>query len=198
MSKRTPGLVRRPRDFYPTIDPRAAAALAPHLAPGTRFVEPCAGAGHLIDQLENIGHHCVFASDIEPGRADIHKMGFSLITKRAGRIFITNPPWERKTLHALIWHFCRDSTLWLLFDADWSHTMQAARFEPWLTDIVSVGRLRWLEEGEEGDKGTDPMDNCAWYRFGPDKFGATRFWQRRQGESANLETDRAMEEGAPG
>ncbi len=61
MAKRSDGDFERiPNDLYRTWDPRAVRALLPHLAPRTRFVEPCAGAGDLIDQLVNANsglHH---------------------------------------------------------------------------------------------------------------------------------------------
>ena len=70
MAKRS-DFARRKNDYYRTWDPRAVAALLPHLLPGTRFVEPCAGDGVLADQLEAAGHECMFASDIEPKREDV-------------------------------------------------------------------------------------------------------------------------------
>lgn len=179
MSKRTPGLEGRDRDYWPTIDPRAVRALVPHVAEGLQFVEPCAGGGHLIDMLEAAGLKCAFASDLEPQRDGIHAMDYREIRTTRGLSVITNPPWSRPILHEIIAHFGPIAPTWLLFDADWMHTQQASRFEALLTDIVSVGRLRWLEEGHPGDKGNDPFDNCAWYRFGSDKFGATRFWPRQ-------------------
>jgi hypothetical protein len=41
---------RRERDFYPT-PAEAVVPLLPHLSPRTRFSEPCAGDGALIDHL---------------------------------------------------------------------------------------------------------------------------------------------------
>lgn len=166
------------KDKYLTIDPRAVKALAPFLKPGQRYIEPCAGAGDLIDGLKATGLECVAAFDIEPERDDIVRAD-ALDLGFADRMIITNPPWTRAILHSMIKHFAataRES--WLLFDADWMHTKQATRFEPILTDIVSVGRLKWFREDDPRQKGHDPVDNCAWYRFANDKFGATRFWPR--------------------
>lgn len=42
---------RKPRDLYET-PPEAVQPLLPHLCPQTRFIEPCAGAGALVDALQ--------------------------------------------------------------------------------------------------------------------------------------------------
>jgi hypothetical protein len=151
---------RRKNDFYSTWDPRAVAALLPHLPPQTRFCEPCAGDGALLDQLTAAGHVCARARDIAPGRNDIEQK--DALTTITGNIdcFITNPPWTRAILHPLIVHLSDQAPTWLLFDADWKHTKQAAPFLPRLRKIVSVGRLKWIQ----GSK-CDGKDNCAWYLF---------------------------------
>jgi hypothetical protein len=63
-------------------------------------------------------------------------------------------------MHALISHFARILPTWLLLETDWASTKQAAPFMPMCADIVSVGRLRWIE----GTTMTG-MQNFAWYRF---------------------------------
>lgn len=78
---------------------------------------------------------------------------------------ITNPPWSRNRdgtgiLHDMIEHFRVNAPTWLLFDADWMHTGQAAPFLRYCQQIVSVGRVSWMENGVSG------VDNCAWYLFG--------------------------------
>ena len=62
MGKRT-NFPRRERDDYPTPWP-AVVPLLRLLEPGTKFVEPCAGAGDLVGHLERAGHVCVAASDL--------------------------------------------------------------------------------------------------------------------------------------
>src|SRR6476620_7032842 len=90
---------RNPRDFYPTPQ-EAVLPLLPYLPPRTRFVEPCAGAGDLIDHLKAAGHVCVAAYDIEPQRDDIERRdAMTLDAVDPGITFITNLPWTRTWLH---------------------------------------------------------------------------------------------------
>lgn len=164
---------RRPRDFYPT--PREAVLpLLPHLAPGTRFVEPCAGDGALIDALTAAGHVCARAWDIEPRRDDIDQL--DALTRLVGNIdcFITNPPWDRRVLHPMIEHFSDQHPTWLLFDADWQHTRQSVPFLPRLRRIVSVGRVKWIPDSTMTGK-----DNCAWHLFDKPSQDVAQFYGRR-------------------
>lgn len=158
MGKRS-NFERAPRDFYPT-PAEAVVPLLPFLPQGTRFCEPCAGDGALMDHLTAAGHICARARDIEPRRDDIEQK--DALTTLTGNIdcFITNPPWDRKILHPLIVHLSHQAPTWLLFDADWMHTRQSAPFMPILRKIVSVGRVKWIPDSPFTGK-----DNCAWYLF---------------------------------
>lgn len=161
---------RVPRDFYPT-PAEAVAPLLPHLAPGTRFIEPCAGDGALVRHLQAAGHICSRASDIEPQADWIQRrcvLTQSVLPLGEAPVFITNPPWERNTLHQIIDRLSRFAPTWLLFDADWVHTRQAVPFLPWLRKVVSVGRIRWIPDSKMTGK-----DNCAWYHFDQHSEGAT-------------------------
>ena len=174
MGKRS-NFERLPRDFYPT--PRSAVEpLLPHLSPSTMFVEPCAGAGHLQWWLYLAGHTCVSASDIEPqgsvfSNLLIQKMdAFDLTAEHVKHAdcIITNPPWDRKILHPMIEHFKNLKDTWLLFDADWAHTVQSSELIKHCKKIVAVGRVKWIE----GSKHTG-MDNCSWYCFQKEKLDTT-------------------------
>lgn len=158
MAKRTTN-EPRPRDFWPTPI-EAVKPLLPFLNSGTRFVEPCAGDGALIDHLTNAGHVCAAAWDIHPLRGDIVEADAT--TKLVGNIdcFITNPPWSRDILHPLITHLSGQAPTWLLFDADWVHTKQSIPLLPRLRKIVSVGRVRWIP-----DSPSVGYDNVAWHLF---------------------------------
>ncbi len=163
---------RIPRDFYPT-PASAVVPLLPFLDPATRFCEPCAGDGALVRHREAAGHVCAAAWDIEPQGEGIDQ--HDARTRLIGNIdcFITNPPWSRSVLHELIAHFARQHPTWLLFDADWPHTRQAAPFLPWLRQIVSVGRVKWIPDSPLTGK-----DNCAWYLFDVQNYEATEFYGR--------------------
>ena len=94
MSKRSAGHAPRPRDYWPT--PRKAVLpLLPHLEPGTRFTEPCAGNGALIDLLEEAGHQCETATDIAPQRDDILAVDALKLRDPIADCVITNPPWPQ-------------------------------------------------------------------------------------------------------
>lgn len=171
MGKRS-GFTRIARDFYPT--PREAVdPLLPHLHPATRFCEPCAGDGRLVDYLTSHSHVCARAWDIEPRRSGIERN--DALTTRVGNIdcFITNPPWSRAFLHPLIAFLSDQAPTWLLFDADWPHTKQAAPYLSRLRRIVAVGRLKWIEDSPFTGK-----DNCCWYLFGLPSGEPVHFYGR--------------------
>ena len=186
MKRSTGQFERRKHDLYETWDPRAVVPLLPHLATGTRFFEPCAGNGALIRQLVDRGLECVGALDIAPG-TDVHYKPFTnatgdywigegdasklLISKHWTQgvdCFITNPPWTRDILHPIIFNLYWQRPTWLLFDADWMHTLQARPYLPLLRKVVSVGRVRWIE-----GSANDGKDNAAWHLFAP--AGETQF-----------------------
>lgn len=173
MGKRS-DFTRRPMDAYQTIDPRAVAALVPFLEDIETFAEPCCGDMHLVNRLEQCGLECVYYSDIERGHDALRAKGFN-----EPDAIITNPPWSRHVLHQMIVHFQKMAPTWLLFDADWAHTKQAAPFLPQCSHIVSVGRLKWIE----GSKNTG-KDNCAWYRFDDRHSEGPRFYGHVLAEAA--------------
>lgn len=158
---------RRKHDKYMTTDPRPVGLLQAHLPRGIAFAEPCAGKGDLIKTMKWHGHHCVYASDIKPGRGCgwIEKRDALDLDKRWRRtagasMFVTNPPWTRILLHDLIDHLSSLLPTWLLLDADWMHTQQALPYLDKCSMIVSVGRVRWMEKSKQ-----EGVDNSAWYHF---------------------------------
>lgn len=158
------------KDFYRTIDPRAVEALNPHLQPGTRFAEPCVGAGDLMVSLISLGHECYWHSDISDEENPICALSLESEHLHDSDIIITNPPWSRPILHELIPHLSGLKPTWLLFDADWAHTKQSVPYMSMCVKIVSVGRLLWIP----GTKMTG-KDNCAWYLFDANHNGSTEF-----------------------
>lgn len=152
-------------DYYITPE-SAVLPLLPYLPYGTMFAEPCAGNGALVDKLEKHGMSCLQMADIDPKRNDIERRdALGDIDTSVGwyedscDFIITNPPWSRPLLHPMISEFAGEKPTWLLFDADWMHTIQANPYLKFCHKIVSVGRASWMGNGVSG------MDNAAWYLF---------------------------------
>lgn len=167
MTKRNPGHPRTPRDFYRTIDPKAAKILGKFVNKGTTFYEPCAGDGSLVRLLvDHAGLVPVRMTDVAPQHPLVsYKNVFDIEPKdlKYADAVITNPPWSRSVLHPLILHLVSVAGIkpvWLLFDSDWMFTEQAKPLLRFCRGVVSVGRLRWIE-------GTTSVgyDNCCWYKF---------------------------------
>ena len=172
MGKRS-NFERRKADFYPT--PRAAVVpLIPYLRGSgiTTFAEPCAGDGALVRHLEEFGPRCVYSGDISTGQDAL-----ALNHYGAADAIITNPPYTREPMHRLIAHFQRIAPTWLLIDYDWSATKQAAEYIPHCSDIVTIGRLKWIEDSKHTGK-----DNHAWYRFDIRHKSGPVFHGRNQSE----------------
>ena len=176
MGKRTvTSFARRKADFYPT-PLNGVLPLLNHLKINSRFYEPCAGQGDLIDHLQKFGHVCTGASDIDDSDHDQVMGGLpvdQLINVDAD-IFITNPPWSRPALHGIIQHLMKlERQAWLLLDADWAHTKQATPYLKQCRKIVAVGRLKWIPNTPFTGK-----DNCCWYLFSPWGDEAIKFYGR--------------------
>jgi hypothetical protein len=189
MTKRASGqFQRKGKDYYPTRDPKAVVPLIPHLPRRARYVEPCAGDGALIRLLEPWGMACVGASDIDPqGPGIVAGDALKLRSLPVCDLIITNPPWKRPLLHALIRHLTKLAPCWLLFDSDWAICDQALEFDPKsakpgaprCSKIVAVGRVEWML-GEENHQGAG-FDNASWYLFDRRHYGPTQFFFRRMG-----------------
>jgi hypothetical protein len=160
---------RRKNDAYQT-PPAPVAPLLPHLRGIRSFAEPCAGEGRLIRTLEGYGLSCAFSGDIETGFDALTGIAINHVKFDA---IITNPPWTREILHPMILRFQSIAPTWLLFDADWPHTRQAYPFLDQCSHIVSVGRVKWIEDSKFTGK-----DNAAWYRFHDQHVGGPRFYPK--------------------
>src|SRR5262249_4185034 len=153
MGKRS-NFERREADFYPT--PLAAVVpLIPYLRGIRSFAEPCAGDGDLVRHLEAFGLRCVYQGDVRAGRDALAVNSYG-----AAAVIITNPPYTRDLMHRLIEHFARIAPTWLLLELDWASTRQAAPFMPSCSDIVAIGRVKWIEGSKHTGK-----DNYGWFRF---------------------------------
>lgn len=184
MGKRS-NFKRRPMDTYDTPE-SAIIPLLDHLPWGCRYWEPCAGRGDMVRHLGRYGVDCMAATDIEPRCETIYRLDALTVTRddvdaTGATHIITNPVWSRPILHAMIDHFSAIRPTWLLFDADWMHTVQAViakkhglKTAPELLrhcrKIVSVGRVRWIEGSTMSGK-----DNCQWFLFDQRGSGPTEF-----------------------
>jgi hypothetical protein len=160
---------RRKNDAYQTPAP-AVLPLIPHLRGIQTFAEPCAGEGKLVAALQAHGLTCTFSDDIENGFDATSDLKHVFAKFDA---IITNPPWTREILHQMIVGFQSIAPTWLLFDADWVHTRQALPFLDQCSHIVSVGRVKWIEDSKFTGK-----DNAAWHRFHAQHVGGPRFFAR--------------------
>jgi hypothetical protein len=168
MGKRS-DFVRRKNDAYDTIDLRAVKALQPHIKNVSVYAEPCVGNYALVKGLARIGKRVGYVGDIKTGKDALQVEHFWTCDA-----IITNPPWTRALLHPLILHFQKFKPTWLLFDADWAFNKSAAPYLEQCSDIVAVGRLRWIEGTTNTGK-----DNAAWYRFWHNHAGGPRFHGRK-------------------
>jgi hypothetical protein len=170
MGKRS-NFTRRAMDAYQTPAKPVQPVLPFLRAEGiVQFAEPCSGEGRLIAHLEAAGFECVYDADITDG-CDALDLTAEMIADADA--IITNPPWTRALMHPLLWHFLSlGKPVWLLFDSDWAHNVQAVPFLPHCSHMVSIGRVRWMEGTKHSGK-----DNCCWYRFdqshstGPHMYG---------------------------
>jgi len=175
MGKRS-NFERVERDFYPTPI-EAAIPLMRHLPETFTFAEPCAGDARLalhIDALSDSNAICTLLSDIEPQDGGVEKIdAFDVIIPGNTDFIVTNPPWDRKILHPMIDRFAGIRPTWLLFDANWMFTKQAKDYLPYCEKIVTIGRVKWIEDS----KGSGKDDSC-WYLFDKKFTGDTTFFGR--------------------
>lgn len=164
-------------DFYPTPI-SAVMPLIPYL-PVDRFTyaEPCAGDGRLIEHISTLTKgraQATAVTDISPQSENVLQMdALSLTLHKNTDMVITNPPWSRWILHPLIEHFSSQVPTWFLFDADWMHTKQAVPYLKHCRKMVSIGRVKWIEDSKHVGK-----DNSCWYLFDQNSVGGTFFHGR--------------------
>ncbi len=169
---------RKSKDFYET-PVEAIAPLAKHIKFGARYIDPCYGGGNITRHLYAVADwaECVGRYELFP---ENYKQDCGIITADAtshiymnnrSNMFITNPPWDRskkngETLHKIINNLAGQKPTWLLFDADWMHTIQAAEYMKYCVKVVSIGRVKWFEDSKFSGK-----DNVCWYLFDKNKAG---------------------------
>ncbi|HEY1433211.1 MAG TPA: hypothetical protein VGF39_16515 [Stellaceae bacterium] len=146
---------RRARDDYPTpasaIDP-----LTPFLNRRLRYLDPCSDEPHaLADALTDKGFACAISGILCPPRVDARNGAYMNVDA-----FITNPPWAKRPLEAILINLSDQAPTWLLMPADWIHTKQSIPFLPRLRKIISVGRVKWIEASPHTS-----LDNVIWLLF---------------------------------
>ena len=164
---------RIPQDAYSTPAP-AVMPLLERLAPNLRFIEPCCGEGRLIDHLESGGHVCVGRYDLPDDARTKH------YDVNDADCFITNPPWSWDVLHPLIVNLSDQLPTWVLIAASWPHRRQSAPFLPRLRKILSIGRVKWIEDSQFTGK-----DDSIWALFDlprPNGHAVTHFIGRHPAE----------------
>jgi hypothetical protein len=141
--------------------------LVPWLAGIRTFAEPCCGEGDLVRHLESFGLRCVYAGDIATGQDALKLTAANYNDADAG---ITNPPFKYPEDHKYSTRLLRDLIrrfldigvpFWLLLPHDWSANKNSASYLRFCSDIVAVGRVKWIPNS----KYNGGMDNSAWYRF---------------------------------
>jgi len=173
MGKRQQNFEKLPRDFYPTIDPDAVKPLIPFIK-GKRVAEPCAGNGDLAMLLEP-DCKVVFEGDIEPQNKYIYQTNALDLTVEAiwdADFIVTNPPFTWNLLQPLLDHLPKLKPTWLLLPADVAHNKRMSNYIACCSDIVSVGRLYWMDNKVKG------VDNFAWFCFHNDVQPMTIFHGR--------------------
>jgi hypothetical protein len=185
---------RRAGDFYPT-PASAVPALLAVLPPAVKFVECCAGAGDLVRHLEVAGHRCVQQFDLEPKAEGIRQL--DVVAAASGdfagaELTITNPPHSRPAMHAIIIKLLTVGLpSWLLVDANWICTGQAAPFVPHVHEIAVIGRVRWMPETKMTGK-----DDYAWLRFEAEPARSIVFHPRRN-QRADIMAGRQLQMFSP-
>lgn len=175
MGKRS-NFERIERDFYPTPI-QAVIPLIAHLPESFTFAEPCAGDARLVHHIKALTESkavCTLLSDIEPQDSSVTKGDALEVSIPNGTDYIiTNPPWDRKILHPMIDRFSAIRPTWLLFDANWMFTKQASSYLPYCQKIVTIGRVKWIEDSNGSGK-----DDSCWYLFDKNFVGNTTFFGR--------------------
>ena len=156
MGKRS-NFPRRERDFYPTPG-KAVPSLIPWLKHERirAFAEPCCGDGDLARCLEASGLVCVYSGDIATGQDALALDDYGEIDA-----IVTNSPFAKPLMHELIAHFQKIAPTWLLLEWDWSANEHARPFLRSCTDMVPIGRLKWVPNSPYNNG----KQNYGWYRF---------------------------------
>ena len=84
-------------------------------------------------------------------------------------------------MHAMIEHFSELVPTWLLIELDWFATIQSAPYVFLCSDIVPIGRIRWVP-----DTKMSSYDNFVWARFDATHTSNTTLHPRSVGPPLTL------------
>ena len=151
---------RRKNDAYFTPN-KAMVPLLAHLPSKSRFIEPSAGAGAMVDFFQSHGHTCVDYFDIEPARKDVKRMDafeYPIASYNDADFLITNPMWKKPELFEFIELWASIRPTWLLTDVNWIFSKRASPIvSEYCKKIVAMPRVKWIEDSKH--TGTE---NCMW------------------------------------
>jgi hypothetical protein len=158
-------------DFYGTVDGRCVEHLG-RVFPlgGQAFVEPCAGQGHLVWQLEQHGAVLHRATDLyaHPERDPRIETGIDVFEDppTGSEMIVTNPPFDR--LHAVtecLLQAAPEATLVLLTRASQVHVKAMRRLfdHRFLAFVPLPFRPRWFSTGPT----TGPRHEYGWLIWRP-------------------------------
>jgi hypothetical protein len=167
---------RKDQDFYPT--PREAVLpVVPYLRRDgiQTFADPCVGDRSMADVLEAEGFACTAWGDLSYGNGLDARRWESDYFDGCDAV-ITNPPWDRASMPAIMTHLSTFRPCWFLIYWDWLSNRAAAPFvDQLVTDIVPIGRVKWIP-----DSASVGFDNSCWVRMASDKEARTpaHLWPR--------------------
>ena len=159
----------------------AAVIYAEPCAGQGHLIEALRGAGHRCGWASD-----AFPSHDTLARTPkIHEADACSVQLPAGiDVAITNPPFGKvmedipgefkkngtpKQCEVFNWTPTRDAIIdnlskqvptWLLLPLDFLGAQSSARFVPWVTEIATIGRVKWIEDSKWGS-----TDNFCWFQF---------------------------------
>jgi hypothetical protein len=169
MGKNSNYKVKRPRDYWPTVDPDCMVEPFVAAVRGKTYAEPCYGAGDLEDRLMDAAT-CKWRSDLEPQVPSATQHNALYLTKdnlSGCDLIITNPPYHWSMLEPLLKHLPTLKPTWLLLPADFMHNKRSGPYMRNCAKVIAIGRMFWINGKDDTHpwKGTKGKDNYCWYRF---------------------------------
>ena len=165
---------RIPADAYFTIDARCVAHLD-RVFPlhGVLFTEPCAGTGHLIDALEEVGAVLEVASDLHAyeGADPRIRPGIDVFTQppRGPGHIITNPPYDcALAMVETMLHEAPAAWVIVLLRSSQAHVRAGRRLMQWhrFYGLAPLPfRPKWFAKGP-----ASPRHDFSWFIWRPVHF----------------------------